>query len=179
MLTPERTLSSMRTDGHQTEQRVEVIPGQRPGMRAHAQLELGKDRVRGERHGQRHGGQQDRQRRAGRIDPDDADRRGDQLAGDTQEASRERRQLPHDVQAVHAFGDVGGEAAVEVAIRDARRIDTPHALRWTCEAGHRGHRRRSDRRGVRGGTRAARRAGNGPRAGSRRARLLVSATPGG
>ena len=122
MLASQRALGAVGAQRHESEQGVEIVAGKRAGVRAHPQLEFREQRVRHERHRQRDDCQQHRQGGAGRIDPDDASRGGQELARHAHEPACQRRHLANHLQAMHPFGDIRREAAVEVAIAQTRHL---------------------------------------------------------
>ena len=122
MLAAQRPLGAVRANRYEAQQRVQVVAGQRTAMGPHAQLQLGQPGQRCKRYRDREHGEERRQRRAGRIDPGDARGGGGQLAQCAQEPARVRRPLTQLLQAVHPFGQIGDEPAVEVAIAEPRNV---------------------------------------------------------
>ena len=122
VLPPHRRLRAVGADREEPEERVEVEARQGAGVVAHPQVPLLEPRQQHERHAdrQRRGDGDDRQ--APRIEPDDAGQGEEQLAGGAHEPLAEVGHQAEAVDAVAALGHVGGQAALEVAVAEAREL---------------------------------------------------------
>ena len=165
-----RPLGAMGADRHQAEQRIEVVAGQRAGVGPHAQVELGQQRLRRERHRQRH--RRPAAPRSGalrRIEPDDPTVVAGNSAHGAHEAARQRRHWRMQLQAVDPLRHIGDEPAVEVAIAEPRHLrEEPQAERdvETPPDGQQPRRQRAAR--ARGGARRRRAAPESRPAAARR-----------